>query len=98
MSMFNWQAATQSGSSSTTDGVRVIVQSFWIYWAVSIPLTLIVLLGWRIWWHYQKSYYAHQYPHIIQKPDAELVNIGTGGLRMPFSSTGKTRVTDKILG
>jgi hypothetical protein len=28
-------------------------RNFWVYWAVTIPLTIIVLAAWRIWMHFQ---------------------------------------------
>ncbi|KAK2028983.1 hypothetical protein LX32DRAFT_682801 [Colletotrichum zoysiae] len=57
MSMFDWQ-----GSSSTAgDADRTVVPEFWVYWAVSVPLTLAVVAGWRVWWHFQKGYYENTY-------------------------------------
>jgi len=71
MSMFNWQASSQTSSSVDVDnGAKVVVTDFWIYWAVSVPVTLVVLVGWRIWWHYQKSYYMRIYPHAKQAEDS----------------------------
>ncbi|OCL10217.1 hypothetical protein AOQ84DRAFT_375108 [Glonium stellatum] len=45
MSMFNWQT-TASNSGSHPSGY------FWVYWAVTIPLTLVTLGGWYIWYQY----------------------------------------------
>lgn len=96
--MFNWQAEVQSTSSSTTTSrANVIVQSFWIYWAVSIPLTLIVLLGWRIWWHYQKSYYTDQYLHVTERSDSETIDGRTRGKYMSFFSARKTKTDEYTL-
>ena len=39
MSMFNWQAP---------DG-RVVTAKFWIYWAITAPLTLITIGIWYAW-------------------------------------------------
>lgn len=39
MTMFNWQA--QNG--------QVLSSHFWIYWAVTVPVTLLVLLVWVLW-------------------------------------------------
>jgi len=71
MSMFNWQASLNSDSSvpATDIGGQVVATDFWIYWVVSVPLTLLVLLGWRIWWHYQKLYYARRYPHALEEEE-----------------------------
>ncbi|KAF2035891.1 hypothetical protein EK21DRAFT_53237 [Setomelanomma holmii] len=40
MGMFNWQAAK---------GVSVLSSRFWIYWAVTVPLTLLVFSIWLFW-------------------------------------------------
>ena len=45
MTMFNWQAAA-SGSENDLSNY------FWVYWAVTIPLTLITLGGWFVWYRY----------------------------------------------
>ena len=39
MSMFDWQAETES----------VIASRFWIYWVVTIPLTLATICAWYLW-------------------------------------------------
>ena len=41
MGMFDWQHNADGG---------VISGRFWIYWAIAIPLTVVTLLGWGIWW------------------------------------------------
>ena len=48
MSMFSWQPSP---------GQRVVSRHFWIYWVVIIPLTLFVLILWRIWikWHRKRQ-------------------------------------------
>jgi hypothetical protein len=38
-------------------------RNFWIYWVISVPLTIVVLLTWRIWWHREKNHYRQKYPH-----------------------------------
>ncbi|KAG4431984.1 hypothetical protein IFR05_012535 [Cadophora sp. M221] len=40
MSMFNWHAAS---------GEHVLSNNFWVYWAVTLPITTIVLLIWAAW-------------------------------------------------
>ena len=40
MPLFNWQADT---------GDLVVSTRFWVYWAISIPLTVVVVLLWIIW-------------------------------------------------
>jgi hypothetical protein len=52
MNMFNWQLSI-SGAS----GGRVVSSSFWIYWAVTVPLTIVVAISWRLWWGWEKRHY-----------------------------------------
>jgi hypothetical protein len=40
MNMFNWQAV---------QGESVVTSRFWIYWAVTIPFTFIILGIWLAW-------------------------------------------------
>jgi Mg2+ and Co2+ transporter CorA len=40
MDMFNWGAPK---------GSPVVSPRFWIYWVVTVPLTLVVLMIWSIW-------------------------------------------------
>ena len=55
MSMFNWQ---QSDDSTSSHGKAMVVSpQFWIYWAVTVPLTLITLIGWALWWNFEKRRY-----------------------------------------
>lgn len=75
MSMFDWQAETKAKSSNSKEETEVLSQNFWIYWSVSVPLTIVVLLAWRIWWHRERNRYQHKYPHI--KLDSMVQNIGS---------------------
>jgi hypothetical protein len=49
MSWFDWSPSSDS-ESSTGNPHKTIGGSFWIYWVISLPLTAIVLIVWRIWW------------------------------------------------
>jgi heme/copper-type cytochrome/quinol oxidase subunit 2 len=62
--MFDWQAETKAKSSDSNEETEILSGHFWIYWAVSVPLTVVVLLTWRVWWHREKNRYQHKYPHI----------------------------------
>lgn len=46
MGMFNW--STENGSSTS------VSPDFWIYWAVTVPMTIITLAGWAIWWKFEE--------------------------------------------
>ena len=63
MSMFDWKANMRANPSNAEDGTKVLSTNFWIYWAIALPLTFLVLLCWRIWWHREKSFYFRKYPH-----------------------------------
>src|SRR5271154_793980 len=49
MSMFDWNPGSDS---------KVMSHSIWVYWAVTIPLTLVVILIWIIWM--QRKYLSHK--------------------------------------
>ncbi|PVI00432.1 hypothetical protein DM02DRAFT_592717 [Periconia macrospinosa] len=63
MSMFDWQADGRAQSSNPNEGTKVVSNYFWMYWVISVPLTIVVLLTWRIWWHREKKHYQKKYPH-----------------------------------
>jgi len=44
MPLFNWDADRNSA---------ILKGRFWIYWAVSIPLTLVTIIIWLSWTHRQ---------------------------------------------
>lgn len=46
MGIFNWQ-----GNDGTSDGDEAVVgYDFWVYWAITLPVTIIILIAWRVWW------------------------------------------------
>lgn len=67
--MFNWhidsesqRAATERANDSQSQANNLelpeestISNLFWVYWAVSIPLTILVAIGWRVWWSLEKK-------------------------------------------
>ena len=58
MSVFDWQGSSAHAKSP------IVSHSFWIYWVITIPLTIMVMLGW-IWWYrradiaYKKGLHYH---------------------------------------
>ncbi|KAL1851344.1 hypothetical protein Daus18300_012590 [Diaporthe australafricana] len=52
MSMFDWQA--DSSSAAVSPG-------FWIFWVVSVPLSLAVLAAWWCFWDLSRSHYADRF-------------------------------------
>jgi hypothetical protein len=49
MNMFTWR------SSDADDSINRASPDLWIYWAVTVPLTIITLAGWALWWKYEMS-------------------------------------------
>lgn len=62
VSMFNWQEGTAGDPAISEDAPDgwphpVVMPSFWIYWAFTIPLTLFIVAAWRAWWVNQDRYF-----------------------------------------
>ena len=75
MSMFDWQADVSAQSSNSMEETTVVSRRFWIYWVISVPLTIVVLSIWRKWWHREKKHYLRKYPHV--NVDNVVPNIGS---------------------
>jgi hypothetical protein len=54
MSFFEWSGSSEEAAQKTVSG------NFWIYWAFTIPLTILVLVFWRIWWVWQEKSYQRE--------------------------------------
>lgn len=54
MFMFSWSFSPSPSPDSTTE---VVSDRFWIYWAVTLPLTALIMLLWRVWWVWQQRKY-----------------------------------------
>ncbi|KAI1506232.1 hypothetical protein F5X99DRAFT_404279 [Biscogniauxia marginata] len=62
VSMFNWEEGTAGDPALSEDAAKglprpVIMPSFWVYWAFTIPLTLFIVTLWRAWWVNQDRYF-----------------------------------------
>ncbi|KAF2159345.1 hypothetical protein M409DRAFT_30222 [Zasmidium cellare ATCC 36951] len=44
MDMFSWRFGQDNR----------VAKDFWVYWAVAIPLTIVTLSGWALWWRIEK--------------------------------------------
>lgn len=55
ISMFDWQAS----NSSSSNGLSVS-SYIWVYWVVTIPLTLLVMIVWRKWWQREDRAYKKE--------------------------------------
>ena|SRR6266480_4594546 len=51
MTMFNWNPSSNGSFSSpgTSDTTPWMSPYMWVYWAISIPLTLFVMVLWLFW-------------------------------------------------
>lgn len=68
MSMFDWLAPSKDeeeaaaalgggGAGDDPESDDILSRSFWVYWTISIPLTLTIVLVWRAWWVTQDRYF-----------------------------------------
>jgi Mg2+ and Co2+ transporter CorA len=53
MSMFQWQPSG-GGDQGSSD---VVSDKFWIYWVVAVPLTVLTVVGWGVWWKWELKKY-----------------------------------------
>jgi hypothetical protein len=47
MPLFNWDAATTE---------TILSQRFWMFWAVSAPLTIVICVIWGLWYQHKKEH------------------------------------------
>lgn len=65
MGIFNWQPDSDAddggsgagGSGGSSAAEAVVGYDFWIYWATTVPLTILILVMWRAWWVGQDRYF-----------------------------------------
>ncbi|KAI1213664.1 uncharacterized protein F4807DRAFT_408630 [Annulohypoxylon truncatum] len=62
VSMFDWETGTAGDPAVSNDAPEgwphpVVMPSFWIYWAFTIPLTLFIVFSWRAWWVNQDRFF-----------------------------------------
>lgn len=60
MGMFSWQSSKDVERTSVSP-------DFWVYWAVTVPLTIITLTGWAVWWKFEKYRFDRDVPHVTQQ-------------------------------
>ncbi|KAH8817387.1 hypothetical protein F5884DRAFT_249042 [Xylogone sp. PMI_703] len=56
---FNFQTTSPTSNSSDANP-SVVSPKFWIYWAISIPVTLVLVGLWYLWERHQQGQYRHQ--------------------------------------
>jgi hypothetical protein len=64
--MFDWQPQNLSNTSASS---QTVSRSFWIYWAVAIPLTIVIGLAWRVWWLVEEQKYDRQVAEAMEGLD-----------------------------
>jgi hypothetical protein len=83
MGMFSWQT---SGTDESNSGSR-ISPDFWIYWAVTVPLTIVTVSGWAIWWKFEKYRFDRDVQRAVQtKPVSRLGQ----GFKLPWLAAANT--------
>ena len=100
MTFFNFQnASSSSGSSSGSSpdnstslsqdnsNPPVVSSQFWIYWAVTIPMTIIIVLIWYIWEKRREKRY--------QEEDTELEK-GVETMELQIQSAMRKRTMSKV--
>jgi hypothetical protein len=55
--LFNWEP---SGGGDSDEPLDVVSSRFWIYWATAVPLTILTLVGWAIWWRVEMRRYPDE--------------------------------------
>jgi hypothetical protein len=53
----NSNSSSDSSDSNSNSESSFVTSNFWMYWAVTIPLTLAVLTVWKLWitWSYHRG-------------------------------------------
>lgn len=52
MNFFNFNPNNNNGNNGNNNGSAwVVADTFWLYWAITVPLTIATLLLWALW-HY----------------------------------------------
>jgi hypothetical protein len=98
MTFFNFQNAQGGGSSSSslpgdnstsTDSSNppVVSPQFWLYWAISLPLTLAIVMIWWIWERQREKRYEQE--------DTELEK-GVETMEIQIQSAMRKRTMSKV--
>lgn len=73
--MFDWLAPSdddepsQPSATSKPDDANddILSRLFWVYWAISVPLTLFIVFVWRAWWVSQDRYFRRHLSHELSE-------------------------------
>lgn len=96
MTFFNFQNSEGGGSGSSDNSTSsassssnppVVSNQFWIYWVVTIPLTIVIVLIWYIWERRREKRYAEE--------DTALEK-GVESMEMQIQSEMRKRTMSKV--
>lgn len=94
MTMFTWQQDSGSTGPASSSRSTIFVSSyFWVYWVISIPLTVIVIWIWRKWWLHEVGNLKEELDEVEKSKDR--LQMGTndgkdGGVRLSLRAKGKS--------
>ncbi|OIW27642.1 hypothetical protein CONLIGDRAFT_671387 [Coniochaeta ligniaria NRRL 30616] len=62
MSMFDWQDVGDDDSDASPANASepkhpIVTSRFWVYWSITLPLTITILCIWRAWWVAQDRHF-----------------------------------------
>ena len=80
MSMFDFSA------ESSANGNSFVTSNFWMYWAATVPLTLVFLMGLKVWMSFQCDTSANDGIKLKQEKTIALQSIHEANLALntPF--------------
>jgi hypothetical protein len=94
MSMFDWQGGSNSPTtvasnttaiSDTSSSSGVVMHYIWIYWVASAILTVLVIVGWRVWWVKQDREFRRDLPRGVKSEGAHTPIYRKNSLSTSFS-------------
>lgn len=59
MTMFDWQSADGSDGASSLSN-SYVSDKFWLFWAIAVPLTIITMTGWLLWFKYANAKWTRE--------------------------------------
>ncbi len=71
LTMIDWQPGSFSspgGNQGISSGSTQVSKFYWVFWAIDIPLTVFVMLGWWVWFRRAKTTWVRE-NGIMLSPD-----------------------------
>ncbi|KAK6068569.1 hypothetical protein SCUP234_11113 [Seiridium cupressi] len=82
MPLFEWNVETGGYPSST---------SFqWIYWVITLPLTIALMVGWRVWWRMEERSWSSELEEAKQQNRHRLSTSTRSGQELTQMSSDQT--------